>query len=51
MQPFLVSSRKGGALRDDRKNGCVGDYLLFRYVDQFLLVFELVVVIVCLVDF
>ena len=25
-QPFAVSSRKGGALRDDPKNGCVADY-------------------------
>ena len=23
---FTVSSRKGGALRDDPKNGCVADY-------------------------
>ena len=25
-QPFLVSSRNAGALRDDTKNGCVADY-------------------------
>ena len=25
-QPFAASSRKGGALRDDPKNGCVADY-------------------------
>ena len=25
-QPFLVSSRNGGTLRDDTKNGCVVDY-------------------------
>ena len=25
-QPFSVSSRRGGALCDDPKNGCVADY-------------------------